>query len=476
MNPRTTAVLFLVAAVVVGGVWWNENVRKPEREAAEAEAEELFPGVEPAEIEWVAFETSDGEAVRLERRDGGLVLLEPLVFSADATTVEGIVSALADTRSEGVIDAPQPPEVYGLEPGAAFAVRFRAGGDEHVLRVGGKTPVGGNTYATTGEGERVFTVPSFRAAALRRSLHDLREKRVLRFDRAAVERIELDWEGGGVVLERGAEDAWRVVEPIEDAADEETVDALLTELSFLRAEGFLDDPPPDDEVGLARPAFEAKLVIPGEGEEAGRRVSHLVMGQELSERAQRAVRAGERSLYLVSAERIRELPRTVSAYRFKELARFAAADARRLELAFHEPGAAAHVVVAERGPEGWTSSPEALAPGRAARMVAELSALRARDIVAESMGEAAREALGLAPPRVRLRVRGEGAEGEPGPVLAEVLLGEADAERGIVAMSAEGERVYRLPFELAEHLPVSREALRNRFLSKEEAPAAPDAG
>ena len=63
--------------------------------------------------------------------------------------------------------------------------------------------------------------------------------------------------------------------------------------------------------------------------------------------------------------------------------------------------------------------------------------------------------------------------GADGRVLAEVALGAADAE-GIYAMRAGETRVYRLPPEVGEHLPVSLEALRNRF--EESAPAAPAAG
>jgi len=90
------------------------------------------------------------------------------------------------------------------------------------------------------------------------------------------------------------------------------------------------------------------------------------------------------------------------------------------------------------------------------------------------MGKAEQAALGLDPPRVRLRVLGEAAEGEAAPVLGEVLLGDADHARGIVARSAASERIYRLDFALAEHVPVSLEALRNRFLSKEGEGAGAD--
>jgi hypothetical protein len=473
VNPRNTGILFVVALVVVGGVWWNENVRKGQAEVAEAQARELFPDVTTGDVTFVALETTDGRAARLERRDDGFRLVEPLDFAPDRTAVDGIVGALAEVKSEAVIESPQDEAVYGLGEGADV-VRFGAGDAEHVLHLGGKTPVGSNTYARRDDDPAVYTIPTFRANALRRSLDDLRDKRVLSFDREAIDRVDLSWRGGEVALVR-EDDGWRVVAPLEDDADDETVDALLSDLSFLRADGFVDDPPPDPEIGLDRPVFEARLTAEAEGEGEAR-IFHLLVGDDLGGN-ERAARGRESATFRIPNERLDDFPRRVAAYRFKQLASFVPSDARQLEIAFPDPEAGAHVVIAEHGEDGWTSSPELLAPGRAARMVAELSTLHGSDIVADAMSEAEQAALGLVPGHVVLRVRGEaGAEGGPGEVLAEVVLGEADHEHGIAARALGSDRIYRIDYELAEHLPISLEALRNRFLSKEEAaPAAPDA-
>lgn len=109
-----------------------------------------------------------------------------------------------------------------------------------------------------------------------------------------------------------------------------------------------------------------------------------------------------------------------------------------------------------------------MAPGAADRLVSELSALEAAEIAAESMGAEELRALDLDPPRVRARVFGEDAE--DGEALADVSLGVADPERGIAARREGDPRVYWLDYALAEELPVSLEAFRNRFVSAEEAP------
>ena len=107
-----------------------------------------------------------------------------------------------------------------------------------------------------------------------------------------------------------------------------------------------------------------------------------------------------------------------------------------------------------------------MAPGKAAMLVSRLATLKAEEIAAETLGPKELTGLGLAPPRVVLRVAGSGAPGEP---LAEVQLGVADAERGIAARRADAETVYWLDYDLAEHLPLSLEAFRNRFAAQPDA-------
>ena len=465
MNPRTTVVLALVAAALGAFVYFYQVRGGERREAAAERAKRLFPELEAADVRVIEFTTSDKRGVRLEFGGAGWALVQPLAFPADESAASGMASNLAQLASEGAVEEAQAPEVYGLGEGA-LEVRFRAGEAEHRVRFGKKTPVDYDTYVTADGGDTVYTVPSHLAGAFERSLDDLRERRVLRFDRNAVDRIEAGWPGGGVVLEK-RDDTWRLVEPLEGPADARTVDDLLADLSFLRADGFLDEPDPALETGFDAPAFRVVLRArpDEEGEEPG--VHTLVVGRAV-DGAQRLVRGMATSLYKIASERLDDFPRRTGAYRFRSLAEFAASDARRLELAFHPKQGEPLAITAERGDAGWTSTPEAVASGKAARLVAELARLRAEDVEAESMGPDELAAVGLAPPRARLRAWGDPpAEGGEPRLLADVALGEYDSARGIPARRADSEIVYRLDYGLAEHIPVSLDAFRNRFVSQE---------
>ena len=474
MNPRYTGILLLVA-VLLGGVIWYSNRNEGEKKEAEAQAKLLFGDAKAESVEWIELRTSDGKDARLERVDGAWRVAKPIAFPADPGNADGLASALVGITSEGVIEDAQGADVYGLGDGAPV-LRFRAAGTLHELRTGKKTPIGANNYVSTGVGP-VYTVANFRVTSFAKSLDDLRERRPLRFDRGGVARIEATWVDGGVVLEK-KDGKWRLIAPLDTDADSETVETLLSDLVFLRASGFVDAPPPDKEVGLDAPQYRVVLTdAPQDGKEPMRH--ELRIGSLLDEKV-RAVRGAEASLYQIPNERFDKLPKTVAAFRWKSLANFVATDAQRFEISYADPAAqgASRVVTitGESSDAGWTTKPEAMDPERASRLVAELARLSAVDIAAEKMGAAELAAVGLDPPRATVRILGKTPEGGgEAPELAKMIFGVEKGET-IFAQVPGRETVYRVSSKLAEQVPISLEAFRNRFVAEEAPPGEGAAG
>ncbi len=491
MQPRTSAILLIIALALGAFVYFYEIGGEDARREAEEQARRLFPAVEQDAIEWIALTTRDGVEARLERGEAGWSLREPVVFPADRFAADGMAANLAGLVSEAALESPQPLAEYGLGD-TARAVRFSAGGEVHTLLLGKRTPVGSNTYAKAGASDAVYTVQTYKAQSFDKALDDLREKRILDFDTAAIQRVEARWPAGGVVLERsaakgegaaaeGEQGNWRLVSPLEARADDDVVDDLLSDLSFLRAVGFVDEPPGDAEAGLAPPSFEVILTPKAEGDAEVAPIRLAVGG--LHGEDERLVRGAQTSLYTIAADRFDDFPREVVAYRFKQLSRFDIADARQLDLFFQPEVGDPVAITAIRGDAGWSASPEAVAPDKLARIVSELSRLRAVDIAADEVGAQELRDFGLSPPNVILSVFGEappeGAETpEPGvaPKLAEVQIGSSHGPDGIIARAAGDPIVYRLDYELAEDIPVSLEAFRNRFVEGEEEGADEAAG
>jgi hypothetical protein len=459
MNPRNTGILFLLAAALGAFIWLYEIEGEEARKTQEDAEKRLFPGVESEDVEWISFTTADGHAVRIERHEGGWRFTTPPDLRADAFAVDGIASSLAQLASETTYAEPQPAEVYGLGDGAReFA--FGAGGQEHRVRIGAKTPMGGNSYVSVAGSSEVHALRTYRATALAKRLDELRDKRIIEFDRDAVQGVAIRWPDGGVVLDRDGEE-WRLREPIEGRADGSSVDTLLSNLTFLRATAFEDAPPPDEESGLADPELEIELTLAAQQEGGEARRVALAMGKA-QPGGDRLVRAAGSTRYRVPEARIDDYPRKVSAWRWKDVARFPVEDARRVELDFLDASGAPVEIAATRGEdEAWSSTPEAMEPQRIRTLVDELARLRARDILADAMGPEELRGLALDPPNARLVVRGADANA----ALADVLIGVVRADGSIVAQSAGSEIVFELDPALSQFVPTSLDAFRTRFVA-----------
>ena len=464
MKPRNTLLLALVVAAVAAFVWFYEIEGGAERTKQEEAAKRLFAGVTPESIQSIELRTEDGTTARLERAgDEGWKLVAPLAAPADRFAADGVASTLAELAPEATFDTPEPLANYGLEDEPV--VRFRAGDKDYALRLGKTAPVGGNLYATDAEGKKVFALASWRKNALVKTVKQLRDGRVLDFDRAQVKGITLASGDGRVVLAR-VEGGWRIAEPVDAKADADAVDGLLSDLTYLRADEFVDAPGSDAELGLEAPWLTAELTLES-GDPAA-----LQVGAPRAER--RVVRGTAGRVFEIVTTRLDSLPRKLSAYRWTELSSFASEDAVSFELRFEEPGVEAVTLRGTNGEAGWTSEPEAMGPGKASRLVSELGSLRAEDVAADAMGDAERTALGLAPPRATLRVLGKPNEGHAdGAVLADVQLGLPQPDGRIPAQRAGEPVVYWLAASAREQLPVSLAAFRESFAAKEEAePAA----
>jgi hypothetical protein len=460
MNPKTTAVLFAIAAALAAFVYFYVVEGEQARVEAKAAEKRLFPDVDQAEISALSLRISDTSEIRLERRDGRWRIVTPIDFAADTFAADGLASAITQLMSESAIEDPRPLDVYGLGAGGV-EVRFAVGDLEKALRIGSETPVGSNTYASVEGDDRVYAVATYQLSPFKKGLDDLRDKRILDFDPAAVRRVAISWPGANLAVERSVE-GWQMVTPVQAPADADSVEGLLSSLSFLRASGFVDDPVPDEEAGFVPPQFAVEMEMSREAEDSDPAIVRFALGGVDDIGSSRFVRGAAESLYTISDESLENFPRRLVDYRDRQLAEFAADDARRVELGFHTATGETVAVSVTREEGGWVSTADPVLPEKLDALVDTLSGLRADDIIADAFGPAELQAMELDPAKAVLLVYGDGDPAEP---LAEIHLGVAFGN-GVTARIPARETVFLIDAALADAIPTDLESYEERFVAQ----------
>jgi len=478
MRSRSTAALLLAAAAIVSFIYFFELRGQRMDLRRNFLGQRYFPDLSYTQIDEITFITADGYTASLKRSLDDWKLVEPVAYPADQKVSSALAGALAGLVVEEEIPSPEDLAVYGLGV-EAKSIRFRAKGVEHVLRVGKDTPVGGEVYVSSDGASQVSLVNKVRFRSFERLLRDYRDRRVATFQPNRIQWLEIDWPQMGARFER-ATDGWHVVAPFTAEANSEAIDAMLAELSTLRADTFLDQPTAQE---FARLGSALCVLRWGEAEP-----SDALPTQELRVAGAVAdgrllVRARGKPAMLVRAAEFSTLPQDLNGLRALQLGAFDATDAQRIEVVLRGAGEAGGFTALDfrRVGQVWESDGSSSSRGGGMNTKAEdcssalsllllrLAMLRADSIAAEALGAQERAALGLEPAAIRVRVFGEDQTGKGDEkLLFELRLSDRTLlGGGSLAQVAHREAVYSLSPKSLAALRAAIEALSQ----KDPAPA-----
>ncbi len=296
MRPRTLLVLLALVAGLGAFVWFYERELPGSEQRAE-QAKKLFGDLESDDVTAVGLEW-EGTTVRLERvevkeeagdkagegekeagkgeeagegTEPGLGeephwrITQPLQSRADATAVGGLLQSLLDLQKTRTLDDPDP-KALGLDKPQA-TIRVKTAGGERVVRIGAKIPTGASVVAAFEGEDEAYVVSDAVLASIQKAPGEWRDRQVVHAEREKVDRIVLRAGQGPVTFTRRGDTfwvQWPGVGP--DRADRELVDALLTEVTGLRAQRFVEGPgtPGPAELGLQPPAAVVEVTLKGE--------------------------------------------------------------------------------------------------------------------------------------------------------------------------------------------------------------------
>jgi len=251
----STLILVVVLAGLGGYIYFVDSKRPtPNADGSSATKEKVFT-VEADKINELRV-TYQGQSTLLKKADGGWKLLEPTAIEADPPEAIGVASALTNIEIVRVIDENATNlEQFGLAK-PNITVEFKAeGGAAGTLKLGNKNPTQSEIYAQKNNDKRVFLVSSFQETSFNRTPFDLRDKKILKFDRDKADSLLLVKGADSMQLSRAGNE-WKVVKPVASRSDYSAIEGFLTRLSSANMSKMIEENPKDlAKYGLDKPTM-----------------------------------------------------------------------------------------------------------------------------------------------------------------------------------------------------------------------------
>ncbi len=259
--------LIILAAIVVllGAYLFFFERHRPTTDEARRDADKVFRGLEQDDVSGLVVESAEGR-VRLEKVGDDWRLREPIDYPADSATVSSTLSSLAGLDADRRLAAAEVDTAeYGLDIPRTEVTLVLNDGSEVSFAVGDEMPLGSKRPIRIDGADEIAIVPGWFMSDLAREVDDWRSREVtaVRADQVASIDIEA---GADTIRAVRVGDDWRLLSPMEDLADRDHLEALVTDLGALRIEEFLDGEVDRGALGLDAPEYSLMVVRSDGGE------------------------------------------------------------------------------------------------------------------------------------------------------------------------------------------------------------------
>ncbi|HEY6930531.1 MAG TPA: DUF4340 domain-containing protein [Thermoanaerobaculia bacterium] len=262
MSPRKLLVLTAVVLLLFGFILLFE--RKMPTTADRERKGDLVWDLPESRIETVRLENGPS-LIELQRTNGSWRLVKPEAYPADSASASDLVSQLASLKRAGAEPPEGKAEDYGLNNASPKAtVVWKDESNEkrklsRTLTIGRDLPGTDATAARAGDDLLCF-IPSSVASAVRKSADDFKSKDLFTASAFDAARLEIERGRGRLYLAK-KNGSWWINQPITDLADGDAVQRLVSDLTGLKAIGFLTPAERQDlaSLGLAPPLYRVTL-------------------------------------------------------------------------------------------------------------------------------------------------------------------------------------------------------------------------
>lgn len=324
MKGLRSFLALLVVAAALGGFLYYDSKKEP---ADTNKQEKVFADVQADKIDQITVKSASGDRTTVQKQGSGWQLAQPVAMAADEAEVSGLASNLSSLEVQRVIDEQASDfKQYGLDP-AHVEVAFKAGGKDHTLLLGAKTPTGSDMYARVPDKPRVFLVSSYLDATFNKSAFDLRDKTILKIDRDKVGRVEIAAGDRTVTLDKQGAD-WRVTTPFDARADFSAVEGILGRLNSTPMKSIAASDATGkalEEYGLDKPSATIRVT-------SGSAQAGLAIGKSAGEGVVYARDVSRPLVFTIDSSLADELKKPADEFRIKDLFDARAFNTTRVEV------------------------------------------------------------------------------------------------------------------------------------------------
>lgn len=255
-----------------------------------------------------------GEQIVLARnKESDWKIIKPIEASADLSTVNSLLFDLKAARlQEFVKTSVNKPELFGLDSAEKVLTVDFEEGESWTLELGNQSGDGQNYFGRRAGEASIFTLSLDTADKIFRSLHDLKDKKLLNFDKDAVEKISLEYPDKIFELQKSDED-WNLTKPEKVKTVQGFIGKdILWSLSSLEYESVVEPALADEDSGLSQPTVAVSVWTGNDSKVAGR----VIVGKKVENEAQYFARVeGDPNLYRIKARLFESLPKDVQKFK-----------------------------------------------------------------------------------------------------------------------------------------------------------------
>ena len=357
MNPKATVILAVILIALGAYIYRYES--EPVETDTESSYEKIFD-FEAEQIQQIEVRREENEDVKLERTGGDAWrLLAPIEVDADGVASDALVNAAASLERERVVaEGELNLADFGLDaPQLELELTVKDASQPTTLLFGDETPTGSNLYATLAGGNQVFVMAGSSKYALEKSGWDLRDKRVLRFNRDGVKTVVVKLPEKQFTLARVSVDFWNVAEPVLTRADRYKASGLVSMLESTKMQELVTESAGDvsqyAQYGLDSPTYQVEIQLADGSSDT------LLLGDQQG--TNYYARNPDRPLvYLIAESAVNDIKRDETEYISKRLFAFATYQASKLQIASADEATRVYEKVKEDDGDVWKqTAPEA---------------------------------------------------------------------------------------------------------------------